>query len=184
MDMPKLQLESTQGKLGLNIQQPVQEIQQPQANLDLEQPAAILEISTTKPELSIDTTEARADLDMMSSIRRTAEVASYSRGQLLEGISRRAGEGDDLMRIENGSNPIPVHAEQSGRQPYSGLGIKFVPSPGSVKISFQPGKANIEAQPQKVINNTKINKPIHNYTPGKVTMETLQYPSLKIDWQV
>lgn len=184
MDMPKLQLESTKAKLGLNIQQTIQEIQQPQADLDLEQPAAILEISTTKPVLSIDTTEARADLDMMSSIRRTVEVASYSRGQLLDGISRRAGEGDDLMRIENESNPIPVHAEQSGRQPYSGLGIKFVPSPGSVKTSFQPGKANIEAQPQKVINNTKINKPIHDYTPGKVTTEMLQYPSLKIDWQI
>ncbi|UQW98005.1 DUF6470 family protein [Rummeliibacillus sp. G93] len=184
MYMPKLHIESTQGKLGLNIQQPIQEIQQPQAELELEQPAAILEINTIKPELSIDTIEARADLDLMSSIRRTAEVASYSRGQLLEGISRRAGEGDDLMHIENGGNPIAEHAKQSGRQPYSSLGIKFIPSPGGVKISYQPGKVNIEAQPQKVINNTKINKPIHEYAPGKVTTEMLQYPSLKIDWQV
>ena len=88
------------------------------------------------------------------------------------------------MRIENGGNPIESQAQQSGRQPYSSLGIKFVPSYGSVKLSFEPGKVDIQAQPQKVINNTKINKPIHQYTPGKVTSEMLQYPSLKIDWLV
>ncbi|MGX9133375.1 DUF6470 family protein [Rummeliibacillus sp. JY-2-4R] len=184
MDMPKLQLESTPARLGLNIQRPVQEIEQPPAQLDIQQPAAILAMSTRKPQLNIDTTEARADVDLMSSIRRTAEVASYSKQQALNGIGRRAEQGDELMRIENGGTPVASQATEWGYQPYSEIGIKFIPSYGSVKLSFEPGKVDIQAQPQKVINNTKINKPIHQYTPGKVTAEMLQYPSLKIDWLV
>lgn len=184
MNMPKLQLQSTPARLGLNIQQPVQQIEQPPAELDLQQPAAILTMSTTKSKLSIDTTEARADVDLKSVGRRIAEFADEGKQAALDGTAKRAEQGMEMMQIENGGNPIKTQAQQSGRQPYSDLGIKFVPSLGSVKISFEPGKVDIQVEPQKVINNTKINKPIHQYTPGKVTGEMLQYPSLKIDWLI
>ena len=88
------------------------------------------------------------------------------------------------MRIENGGNPLVEQAKRSGSQPYSGLGIKFIPQPDSVKVSFEPGTLDIQVEPQKVINNTTINKPVHNYTPGKVKVDMLQYPSLKIDWTI
>lgn len=184
MNIPKLQLQSTNAQIGLNIQKPIQEIEQPKANLDLQQPQAKMSIQTTKPQLSIDSLEMRESLDLKSSRSRTAEVAQYSEQQAFEGLARRAQEGNELMRIENGGNPIAEQAKQSGRQPYSSLGIKFIPQPDSVKINFEPGSVDIQVEPQKVINNSTINKPIHNYTPGKVKVEMLQYPSLKIDWLI
>ena len=70
MNFPKLQIQSTPARLGLNIQKPVQRIEQPQATLDIQQPKAIQTMKKTDPRLSIDTTEARADLDLKSGPRR------------------------------------------------------------------------------------------------------------------
>ncbi|RHW39936.1 hypothetical protein D1B33_03565 [Lysinibacillus yapensis] len=184
MDIPKLQLQTTRGQIGLTIQQPQQLIQQPKAELDLQQPQAKMTINTTQSLLSIDTTEARADLDLKSSRRRTVEVADYSIQEALNGLARVSQEGDNLMKIENGGNPIVEHAKRRGRQPYTSINIKFIPSQGNVKIDFQPAEVEINVEPQKVINNTKINKPIHQYTPGKVSVDLIQQPSLKIDWLI
>lgn len=184
MNIPKLQIQSTNAQISLNIQKPVQKIEQPKANLDLQQPQAKMSMQTTKPQLSIDSFEMRESLDLKGSRSRTAEVAQYSIQSALEGIGRRAQEGGELMQIENGGNPIAEQAKNHGKQPYSSLGIKFIPQPDSVKINFEPGSVDIQVEPQQVINNTTINKPIHNYTPGKVKVEMLQYPSLQIDWLI
>ena len=182
MNFPKLHIQSTPARLGLNIQKPVQRIEQPRANLDIQQPQAIQTMKKTDPRLSIDTTEARADIDLKSGPRRVKEFAAEGLQAAIEGVGRRAQEGMLLMKIENGGNAIYTIAKQSGRQPYSSLGIKFVPSYGSVKVDFEPGSIDIQVEPQKVINNSKANKPIIDYTPGKVTGEMLQHASLKIDW--
>lgn len=182
MNFPKIQLQSTPARLDLKIQKPIQQIEQQPAELDLQQPAAILTMSTTKPKLLIDSTEARADVGLKSIGRVIEDLAAEAHQAVLEGTARRAEQGDELMRIENGDNPIQSQAKQAGSQPYSGLSIKSVPSYGSVKISFEPGSLDIKVQPQKVINNTTVHKPIINYTPGKVIVEVLQYASLKIDW--
>ena len=184
MNIPKLQLESTKAQIGLTTQKPVQEIEQPKATLDIQQPQAKMSMETTNSQLSIDTVQARESLDLRSSMSRTAEVAQYSQQQASEGVARRAEEGNELMQIENGGNPIADQAKRRGRQPYSSINIKFIPQADSVNINFQPGKVDIRVEPQKVINNTTISKPVHNYTPGKVKVELLQAPTLKIDWSV
>lgn len=184
MNIPKLQIQTTKAQIGLNINQPIQKIEQPKADLDLQQPKAKLTIETTKSKLMIDSFEAREDLEMKNTRSRTAEIARKAKQDALEGIARRAEEGNDLMRIENGGNPIAEHAKRRGRQPYTSLGIKFVPQAGSVKINYEPAKVHINVEPQKVINNSKVNKPIHQYTPGSVEVEMLQKPSIKIDWLI
>lgn len=184
MNVPQIQLQTTRGQIALTTQKPVQQIEQPKAELDLQQPKAELKMQTTKSTLSIDSTEMRESLDLKSSMSRTREVAQYSAQTAMEGLARRAQEGSDLMKIENGGNPIAEHAKRTGRQSYASLGIKFIPQADSVSINFTPGSVDIQGEPQKVINNTKTNKPIHNYIPGKVNVEMQQYPSMKIDWRI
>jgi len=184
MNIPKLQIQSTNAQIGLTTQRAVQEIEQPSANIDLQQPKAEMSMETTKSQLSIDAYEARESMDYKTSISRTREIAQQSMQDAQEGTARRAQEGDELMRIENGGNPLADQAKRRFRQPYSSINIKFIPKAGSVKINFEPGNVDIKIEPQKVINNSTINKPIHNYTPGKVKVDLLQEPSLKIDWIV
>lgn len=181
MNIPQLQIQTTRGVLGLQITKPTQEIEQPRPALTQQQPAAILEISTTDPQLSVDTTEARAEIDMKSVFRRSEEHAQLGKQGAMEGIARRAQEGQQLVQIENGGNPIPDIAKQNATPPPAPIGIRFIGNHSTIQVSIQPGTTNIKVTPQKAVSDVQTNKPIHQYTPGKVTGEMVQYPSIQID---
>ena len=181
MNIPQLQIQTTKGILGLQITKPSQEIEQPRATLFQQQPAAILEISTTRPQLSLDTTEARADVDMKSVFRRSEENVQFAKQSLMEGIARRAQEGQQLVKIGNGGNAIASIAKQNATPPPAPMGIRFIGNRSQIQMSITPGTTDIQATPQRAINDVQINKPIHNYTQGKVTGQMEQYPSIQID---
>ncbi|MFS0575536.1 DUF6470 family protein [Sporosarcina sp. 179-K 3D1 HS] len=183
MNIPQLQIQTNRGMLVLQIDKPIQEIEQPKATQHIEQPAAILEMSTTRSQLSIDTTENRADIDMKSALRRGNENAQYGMQQVMEGIARRAQEGQQLVRIENGGNAMVDIAKQNTERPIAPLGIRFVGDRVKVKTHISPGTLDIQATSQKPVHDVQINKPIHNYTPGKVTGVMEQYPSIQIDFK-
>ncbi|GKV69403.1 hypothetical protein NCCP2716_19010 [Sporosarcina sp. NCCP-2716] len=183
MNIPQLQIQTTPGRLGLQTDKPVQQIEQPRATQDIEQPAAILEMSTTRPQLSLDTTENRADLDLKSALRRSSENARYGLQQVTEGTGRRAQEGHQLMQIENGGNAIANIAKQVGDRSNSQIGIRFVGDRSKIHTDIISGSLTINATPQKPIINAQVNKPIYTYTPGKVTGTMEQYPSIQIDWK-
>ncbi|WP_342566965.1 DUF6470 family protein [Psychrobacillus sp. FSL K6-4046] len=181
MNIPQLQITTVRGTLGLKTTPGTQEIEQPRAILSQQQPAAILKISTIKPELSIDTTEVRADLDLKSVFKRTEEFAQQGIQDGMEGIARRAKQGRELSNIANGHNVIRQLAIENGSRSKKSLGIKFIPNPMKLQLSIQPGTLEINVEPQKPINDVTIQKPVHRYTPGKVTGEMEQWPSIKID---
>ena len=181
MNIPQLQIQTTRGVLGLQITKPVQEIEQPKATQSIQQPAATLEISTTRSQLSIDTTENRADIDMKSVFRRSAENAQFGKQSLMDGIARRAQEGQQLVQIENGGNAIANIAKQNGTPPPAQLDIRFIGDRSKLQMSITPGTTNINATQQKPIHDVQINKPIHHYTQGKVTGQMEQWPDIQID---
>ncbi|MEK4711634.1 DUF6470 family protein [Sporosarcina sp. FSL K6-5500] len=181
MNIPQLQIQTTRGILELQTTEPIQEIEQPRPTMTIQQPAATLEISTTRPQLSIDTTEARADIDMKSVRRRIEEHEQLGKQGASEGTARRAQEGQQMLRIENGGKVIADLAKQNSTPPPAQLGISFVGNRLNVQMSAQPGTTNIRATAQKTIIDVQMNKPIHNYTQGKVTGEMNPYPSIQID---
>ncbi|MEK4023901.1 DUF6470 family protein [Sporosarcina sp. FSL W7-1283] len=183
MNIPQLQIQTTSAKLGLQIDKPIQEIEQPKATLNIEQPAAILEMSTTRPQLSLDTTENRADIDLKSILRRSAENAQYGMQQALEGAGRRAQEGQQLMKIENGASLADVIKQNTDR-PQADINVRFVGDRTKLQMSISPGSLDTNVRTQKPIVDAQINRPIHNYTQGKVTGIMEQYNSIDIDWKI
>jgi len=182
MNLPQIRLESTSARIGLHIEKSVQNIEQPKAVQSIEQPKAKLSIEKVPARMTIDQTEAWADLGFKSILRLAAENAKNGKQMAMEGTARRVRQGDDLMRIENKINPIPSHAIENGYKPEARLSITWIPSPGSVKINFDPAKVNIDVRPRKPIIHTQMQKPIHDYTPGKVHVYLEQKNSLKIDF--
>lgn len=181
MDIPQIQIQTTRGILGLQITKPIQEIEQPRAIQSIEQPAAILEMSSTRPQLSIDTTENRADVDLKSPFRRTQENAQYGQQAVMEGIARRASEGQQLVQIENGRNALVEVIKQNSMPGPKTLGIRFLGGPLKTQVSVQAGSLNINATAQKPIHHVQVNQPIHHYTQGKVTGQMDQWPTIQID---
>jgi len=181
MNIPQLQITTARAILGLQTTPGKQEIEQPRAILSQQQPAAILEMSTTSPQLFLDTTEARVELDLKSVFRRSDESARLGYQGAMEGIARRAQEGRQMAEIENGGNAIKQIAIQNATPPPAPLGIRFVGNRSNIQMSIQPGSLDIQSTPQKPINEVTIQKPIHYYTPGKVTGQMEQWPSIQID---
>ncbi|MBA2871318.1 hypothetical protein HNQ85_001588 [Anoxybacillus calidus] len=182
MQLPQIRLQSTFAKIAIETTPPVQEIEQPPAELHLQQPPAEMKIETTPSKLTIDQTKAWEDMDLKHIFRRIEEFAQQGYEDWLEGIARVSRQGDELMRIEDGGDPIADQAKENSEDPIYDLNITWIPSLFSVKTNFEPAKVHIDVKVNKPINNTKINKPIINYTPGKVTTELAQRNSLKIDF--
>ncbi|MFH5778018.1 DUF6470 family protein [Heyndrickxia oleronia] len=184
MRLPQIRLESQFAQIQMNTQPAIQSIEQPKADLDIQQPTAELHIDRFPSKLNIDQSEARADLDLKTIKRRIEEFAQTGYQDLLEGIARRAQEGNELMRIENGGNTIASIAKQNGKLfPTHDITIGFIPKLGSVKIDYEPTKLDIQWDVKKPIINTQIKKPIIDYQPGNVDVQIKRYQDLKIDFE-
>lgn len=181
MSVPQLRMESTKGQIGITTTQPVQEFEQQPADLEIQQPKADLSIETTPGTLTIAQSQAWADMDLKPISKRIEEFAQRGYSDWLDGLSRMAEQGDELMRIENGGQPIADQAKENGEDPMLEFNIGFVPSPFSVKTNYEPPKVNIDWQVNRPIIESRINKPIHGYKPGKVQIDMKQWPSLIID---
>lgn len=182
MQLAQIRLQSTNAQINMSTTPAVQEIEQPQADLSIEQPKAELSIETTPGQLTIDQTKAREDVDLKSIGKRIEEFAQYGRQDWLSGLARMAQEGNSIMKIENGGNPIAEIGKSRSEGEQKQFNIGWIPSHFSVKTNYTPAKVDIQVKVNQPIINSKINKPIHNYRPAKVNIEVGQKQSLNIDF--
>lgn len=183
MDLPQIRMQSQMAKIELTTIQPKQSIEQPGPDIDLQQPPAEMHINRTPSSLSIDQSEARADVDLKSIRRRIEEFAKNGYQDWLNGMARRAQEGNELMRIENGGNAIANISKRNSKiLPTYDFNIGYVPKSGSVKINFEPAKVEIRWDLHKPINNTRARKAITDYQQGSIDIRMKQYQDLKIDF--
>ncbi|MDQ0231454.1 DUF6470 family protein [Metabacillus malikii] len=182
MNVPQIRLQSISGQISIHTTKAQQTMEQPKASLSIEQPKAELSIETTPSKLSIDQTEAWADMDLKHISRRIQEAAEQGKQDLLEGIARRAQEGEQLKKIENGGTPITDIAKRGSSKPIQPINIAFIPSAGSVKIDYQPAKVEIDITANKPKIDVEINKPIIGYEAGRVDIELARRNELHIDF--
>jgi Family of unknown function (DUF6470) len=181
MNFPQLRMESIYGQISLTSQKPIQEIEQPPAEMTIKQPKAELMIQKTSGKLTIDQTQAWEDMDLKHIFKRIEEFAQNGYQDWLEGMARKSQEGDDMMRIENGGNSIAENAKISSESPIYETNIGFIPSHFSVKINYQPVNLKVDWITNKPEINVKVNMPRHVYTPGVIRGEMKQWPSLKVE---
>lgn len=182
MQFPQIRLQSTFGIINIQINKPQQDIRQRPAELSIEQPKADIQIRRIPSMLSIDQTQAWEDMDLKHISRRIEEAAQLGKQSVMEGIARRAQQGEELMKIENGGNTLPHQAKMNGEKPEKQFNIGWIPSHFSVKIDYEPSIVEIDVTPQKPIMDVQVQKPEHDYTPGSVDVNMAQYPSLQIDF--
>lgn len=182
MKLPLIRLESQNAKIQMDTTPATQLIEQPKAEIDIQQPRAELHINRTPSKFTVDQTKAWADMDLKPISKRIEEFSHNGYKEWLNGIARRAQEGEQMMRFEKGGNVIAAISEQNSKLRTYDFNVGFVPSPFSVKTYFEPATLDIQWETKKVINNTKSRKPIIDYKPGQVEIEMKQYEYLKIDF--
>lgn len=187
MQLPQIQIDQTHAKIGTTSQNAALEIEQPKADLSIDQPQADIRYFRRPSKLTIDQTEAWAAMNVKSVRRSISEFAADGERAWFEGVARVAAQGDQLMQIENGGNPIPAQAAANSEPPIREVNIAFIPPPFSVKFNYDPGDLTIEAQPRKPLINAQLRKPLINVQPGKIETylsqkNTIAF-SVKIDHQ-
>ena len=185
MRFPQIQIHKTDMQMDWNITDPVQRLQQPQADLNIEQPAAILEINTTQPQMQVDMSQFWRDVGLKPTKDLISENAQKARQEMLQGISRRVSEGRQMMLGAGkgrGSDTMKSIAMQNhGPERAGPYNIKFIPSYQSIKVDIQPGTTDVNIERQYPKIDVQVNKPIHDYTPGDVNGTMLVRPDVNID---
>lgn len=181
MRLPQIRIDSRMAQINISVTPPRQTIHQPKAQMHIQQPPAKLDIRTTPGRLTIDQSRAWAAMDIKHIFQRIKENSAEGHRDAMQGIARRAAEGDELMKIENGGNPIASQAVRKSKILNYQYNYALVPPPLSVKVHYQPGSVKIEAEPQRVINRTVAQKPIIDYLQGQVNISMKQYAALEFE---
>jgi len=182
MQFPQIRLQSQHAQIQLHIKDATLEIQQPKADLSIQQPPAELSIQTMPAKLDIDQSQAWAEMNFKTITQLNQDFAAEGRNQSLEGTGRRASEGAELMRIENGGNPLISQAVNNAFEPMKQLGITFIPSPFSVKMNYQPAEVQVDVKVNKSKIESTPNKPVIHYEKGSVETSLKQKEELQIDF--
>jgi hypothetical protein len=181
MQIPRLLMHATYGKIGLNTENAQLEIRQQPAEQNILQPKAELSIHTVPGKLDIDQSQAFAEAHLKSIYALIDDYAARGKQEAMEGIARRAEQGDALMRIENGGHPIAEQARENSTPPPAQFSIGWMPkSPFSVKFHYQPAKVNIQWNVRQPQIEVRTHSPEYTYKPGRVDMNMKQWPSLDI----
>ncbi|MBY0085109.1 DUF6470 family protein [Brevibacillus sp. M2.1A] len=181
MQIPQIRMESTFAQLGLNIRKPIQEIKQPQAEMNLSQKPAELNIEQGRIELQIDSSQARANIGIMTSMQFSDKNAAYGREKWLQAIAEKSQDGDRMMKIYTKENAIAEIGREKGLKVLEG---GYRPSSTSndegVDINFQVHPVSIHVTRNGMSIDPVSRPPELSYTPGKVEPYMIQYNSLKI----
>ena len=180
MKLDQIQIKTTDAKVNLHISDPVQHIEQPRAQQHIEQPAATLEIHSEAAKLFVDSSQAYRDLGLLTPKELGEQNAQIGKQKVMEGIARRASEGNQMMNITKSSGNVIQKIARSKSIPIpSQLGITWKPSIGSVKIRYQAGSLDINIHKHDPKIDVKIGKVVHDYTPGDVMGTLVQRPSVE-----
>ncbi|SDM20941.1 DUF6470 family protein [Sediminibacillus halophilus] len=182
MQLPQVRMQSKLAKIQIT-QTPVQQtIVQPKADQTIRQPKAEITIQRRPSKMTIDQSKAWEDMNLKSAAKSISEAAQKGKEAVYKGMQRRVSQGEQLMKIENGGNPIAVQGKQNGEKPMKHFNIGWIPSHFAVKTDYQPSELKINVQTHEPIIENKPNKPIINNQPGEVETSLLERQSLSIDF--
>ncbi len=183
MQVPHLQISSAHGQIGMNHHRPHIEIQQHDADLTIKQEhVATLQISQKAAKLSIDQTEAFADANLKGPLRSSNEFITKAKQNIMQYISKKSREGDQLMGIENGGEMIPrVAAQNSQLFPPVEVNMVQMPRPFQVKIHFEPNDLEIRVHKIEPDINVTKREPTIQHRPWQVNTYMRQKESITFE---
>ena len=100
-------------------------------------------LRTTLPQIRIDSSDTRAEIGLKSPRAIREEGVALGKQAVLEGIGRRADEGNRFQRIENNSNPVAEIAAEAMEDNID-YNVGLIPKTPP-RIDFVEGKVEISA---------------------------------------
>jgi hypothetical protein len=179
MKIPTIQIRTQPIRIGMEttphrftFDQPrgIQEIRQPRPELTIEQPRGDLQIDQTQAWDALGYTHYSVLMD---------RIVSEARRIFLEGIAKKAEQGDRLAAIHQGGNPVADIAWEQynqeapmsllGEARYDNVEIRYTAQWPNIDVNLRPPE----------LNYTPV-RPHYQFTRGQLNIYVLQYPSVTI----
>jgi hypothetical protein len=176
--IPQINIRQTLGQIGLRYEPQQWTVSSPPDQLTIQNSRVDLNIQTTPGQLLIDQSQAFADEGLRSPLAFSQYESSRAVQTAEHGTASNADWGQRFMHIEKG-DPMKQYVSRDEDKSVA-LVPALVPSPFSVKTSYQPGKLSIQVNvtPVKVSETTQ---PVQvSLTPTKVDAYLAQQPQLQI----
>lgn len=160
MNLPYLEIRQTFAQIGLKPYRPPMTIHQPNADMEIRQThAENIQITNEPGTLTIDQSEAFASINHIPPLKRALQFYAKSIPKIHEYIAKKREEGDRLMKIEDGGNPIAEIAAENSKLTNSEVVYRLLPKPLSVKIHYEPGEFRVDVKPDRIDIKVKKNEP-------------------------
>ncbi|GAE95061.1 hypothetical protein JCM21714_4269 [Gracilibacillus boraciitolerans JCM 21714] len=183
MQLPQIRIQQQNARIGIQTKNAQLSLEAGPAKQEIKQPKADLQIHTTKGKLTIDQSKALADVGIIPTGESIRKMANEAMQTAMEGSKKRRRQGDMLMKIENGGNPLAIIAKQNGQRSEKQFNIGWIPSGDAVKFDYQPAEVNIVAKANKPIIHTQPTENQFNYQRGGgIDVYLQQENSINIDF--
>ncbi|GIP40986.1 hypothetical protein J31TS4_42660 [Paenibacillus sp. J31TS4] len=176
---PQIQIRQQYAQIGIDADPGTWEMKQPQAALEIQTEPLRLEITSPPGELTIDQSRARAALGLEGNLEWSQKIYSQSKEIALQGVARRAQEGNRMAAIHKGGNVIAEIARES-RFRESPMDVREPASFDNVDIEYVAHKPDIVVIPGQVQIEVQPHRPELSYNRGKLDIYMRQYNSVQI----
>jgi hypothetical protein len=176
--IPQINISQTLGQIGLQYQPEELNISAPRDQLTIQNTHVDLSIQTTPAQLSIDQTQAFADEGLRTPLAFSQYQAQQAVQTAENGTASAADWGHRFLHIEKG-DPLKQYVSRNEDKQVT-LTPALVPSPFSVKISYQPGTVHIHADLTPVQIHADTAPVQVSLTPTQVHTYLAKAPQLQI----
>lgn len=174
--MLRLHIEQQPTRIGLNITDPFLEIRTTPPRLEIDTRPAIVEIQSISGHFEFDFTPTRASYGLKTNLEFMFDYAERGRQAVLEGIGKRAQDGDRMAAVYNKDNAFAELAKEAMRppdvevvwDPLAKPDITYIP--GELHFNPRPGQLNIQTERGRV--DTQLRR-------GQVDITVDQYASIR-----
>ncbi len=180
ISFPSLRIQTIDANLTIEKRDPQMLIEGQIGELVIEKRDHSFQVQQTEGKLYINNYAVNKQLNFKNVMDLSMDFASESKQKSFEAISEYAGDGDQLMKIENkGASPIPDIAERNYlRFIPADINIAYFPEP-PIEINYQPGNVTSDYMPGEV--STDIVKKLNIEAQLGEVKTYATYPQVNID---
>ncbi|MDX8044599.1 DUF6470 family protein [Gracilibacillus sp. S3-1-1] len=182
MQLPQIRIQQQSAMIGIQKTDAQLSVDTGPAKQEISQPQADIQITTKPGKLTIDQSKALADVGIIPTEQSVKNWVSKAMQTAIDGSKKRRQQGDMMMKIENGGNPMPKIAEENGQWPKHSFNIGWIPSGDGVKFHYEQAEVTINARTNKPIINAEPTNNQFHYQKGDIETYLAQKNWLEIDF--
>lgn len=178
MDMPQIQINQQFARIGIKIKTPYIKVKQGNSKIGINYPQDKIEINQQNAIVNIDSYPTRYDLNIKNIMDFRKDITQKSKQTVMQSIGRMAQNGDSLMKLENGGNPVVEIIKRETFQPLRELGLKWISRP---KFNVEPAKLDVKYKQNSLVLIPESSDTDIKLARGMVKINMVQYNKLDIE---